>query len=1042
MNPEQQSKVLGGCEIASNQALRKPFGERVTDNFNDKSRVNSSLTILSACRRWIFFTVYALIALQIMSQSKLVLAVNPVLDINGTFPYLINKTTGQITEPRDYMDFENIYAPNDTYRENQTAQGRVYHLIKAFDFANYYQSDYWHYSSEDDLKLSAAPVANVHLCGQHLNWLESRINQSENLFKQGEQHVNLMSYVDSFGRPEAGTYYGHGYWLGSYYQCTKVSIHTAKYAAEECRSNPASSSCFDAQSSTLKSSNGNPTEMKMRYCIGKGRDQSWQDDDYVPTISYKIGLCLPETCETLSFRRHREQIERLMRYNMPDYTKSRINLNDMYCLPDKRSPIRSLPLSTRIFLGICGIWLMILLAATSVYSCYKRQQRDLRNIIIADQVHRDLSLCTAASAAAGNHQQIVVNQVSDHKLNSCCCEPSEHILNNGAMDRLLIMKVEQEAALNLNSGVELSRLTNELNDRTNTHLSMDSKSNASFSTSTSSSAITSGTNSTSSSWLNLAESPLIIKIVKALSIKENMREFQEPPLLLKNPEENRKLRINLNALDAIKCLCCILVIFGHIVFIHMQHLSNIVHTIELSYELYPRFLIAFFNFVDTFFIVSGMLTAYFIFKRFNEKTFSNPLVWFQISLLRLLRLSPVYVLVFWFTKTVTVYISEGPVWDYGTDKNSIKGLCINDHWWKSILYLGNLGTMQPLCILPAWSIVVDAQYSLVLPPIIFFIFKHKRLTYLSLLIAIIISSAKMSFQLANQTAVKTSDMAKIRLHVYPLISRFAAEFYNTAWNRIGPVAIGLLGGHMLYYYDIGKIKRWPWFMRGASFKFILILHVVIFFLPAIGRFTDQPDATNETDMTIFILSNATIKPIWSLINTIFLLRLVTDLRVNSVMARLMSHNLWHCLGKLCFASYLIHYEVILVLLKSRKEGLVDLNWSNAAREFSFAFLTSTVISYIIYILYEAPINKMITLAVSKPTYMKKVDDGTNNEKQLTVHNQQHIDHHCVGGGKFSASIDMNCIDRSSCKLSFNPDHKHLLHQQNHNQEHQIQQGIP
>jgi peptidoglycan/LPS O-acetylase OafA/YrhL len=396
----------------------------------------------------------------------------------------------------------------------------------------------------------------------------------------------------------------------------------------------------------------------------------------------------------------------------------------------------------------------------------------------------------------------------------------------------------------------------------------------------------------------------------------------------------------------------------------MQHLSNIVHTIELSYDIYPRTLIALFNFVDTFFIISGMLTAYFIFKRFNKTTFANPMIWLYISLMRLLRLSPVYILVFWFIKTTSVYMTDGPLWDYGTDDKSTKGLCINDHWWKSLLYVGNWGTMQPICILPAWSIIVDAQYSLVMPAMIYLIFKHKRLGYLLLLIPIVVSTTKMTIQLANQTAVKTSDMAKIRLHVYPLISRFAAEFYNTAWNRIGPVAIGIFGGHLLYLYEFGIIRRWPKFMYGLGFKLVLMLHVLIFLLPVIGRFTDDPKSTKETDTTIFILSNATIKPIWSVINTILLLRLITDLRSHSVLARLMSHNIWHCLGKLCFTSYLIHYEIILTLLKSR-ESLVDPNWSNVFREFSAVFLISTAISYIIYILYEAPINKLIVLVYSK-----------------------------------------------------------------------------
>lgn len=951
------------------------------------------------------FLLLLVIVLSIFITEE-ALSLNSVLDINGTFPYLINKTTREIIQPRDYMDFDNLYTPNEAYKINQTAQGRNYHLMKAFDFASYYQSDYWHYSDENDLRLSAQPVANEAKCAHQLDWLERKLNRSSStLFSRGEQHVNLASLIDSFGKPESGTYLGHGYWLGSYYQCKRTSIDIDKFDQEECRINndinnesckkfsqkTFSSPNIDSQTNNQKMLQSNdPTAhssanyIKARYCIGKVRDVDWpseKEDDYVPMISYKIGLCLPEVCQTLSIKKHRGQLERLMRFNMAEHYKSRLYLHDMYCSPDPKSPVREYKLSSRIFLGLISIWLITLCVSTVLYSCHKRNQKDLTNILIDEHNQRDQELCQELNNSNFKSELELgangCNLISIPFDGDNCDEFKKATAIKNYLGHNQTTSVLDDTKTLTNTQLLLIKAQSSFPDCKDHHISARDDLQTSLPSTTTNRPVSSNlsaTSSTLSSWLNLSEHPITMRILQALSIKENIREFQEPPLLLRESISSRNLRINLNSLDAIKCLCCVLVIFGHIIFIHMQHLSNIIQTMEISLDIYPRFLIAFFNFVDTFFIISGMLTAYFVFKRFNEKTFKSPMVWLSISFLRLLRLSPVYLLIFWFTKTMAIYVSEGPIWDYGTDKNSIKGLCINDHWWKSILYFGNLGTMQPLCILPAWSIIVDAQYSLIIPPILYLILKHKKFGYIFLLIAIMVSAANMSYQLATQTAVKTSDMAKIRLHVYPLISRFAAEFYNTAWNRIGPVAIGILGGHILYKYDVGKIRQWPWFMRGSSFKLILLLHIIIIILPVVSRLTDDPESTSETDLTIFVLSNSTIKPIWSLINTIFLLRLITDLRYHSVMARLMSHNIWHCLGKLCFVSYLIHYEIILILLKSREEGLLVTNWSNAAREFSIAFLISTVISYFVYILYEAPMNKLINLALAKPKYLGKIED--------------------------------------------------------------------
>lgn len=902
--------------------------------------------------------VTSLVALWLCIQSR-VEAINPVLNLNATFPYLINKTSGQVTEPRDYMDFENIYTPNDTYTRQTNAPRKLYHLIKAFDFANYYQTDHWHYSDTEDLRQSALPMANPSLCAIHLDWLEEKLNSSKtSLFGAGEQKITLMNLVDAFGKPAAETYQGRNQWLGSFEQCKRVSINLAKFEAAD-------------PTHWAHQLSGPGQTFRARYCVGKGRDVDWPaNDDYVPKITYKIGLCLPESCETLSIQNRRDQLERLMLFSMPDYIKPRLRLTDLYCLPDERSPVRSLSLSGRIFLSILAIWIVSVVACTLAYSCHKRHRRDLRTILRLQQVQiHDRS----ASLACDYEAQVRPDLAAKLQSQAVCLvadgdesQKERSLLKNSWFGRAQggIGQLSRRALDLAHKPVELEGLDSSSSSLRSSHPDSQSGTSADLH----------------------SNPPTWVRVAKSMSFKENLRDFMKPPAMLRDSGSVKKLRINLNALDAIKCLCCILVIFGHIVFIHMQHLSNIVLTIELSHQIYPRFLIAFFNFVDTFFIISGMLTAYFIFKRFDKHSFSNPKIWLQVILLRLIRLSPVYVLAFWFVKTLSVHLSEGPIWDYGTDKNSNKGLCINDHWWKSILYLGNVDSMQPLCILPAWSIIVDSQYSIIIPPVLFLLMRHKKLGYISLMLAIVVSTLKMSLQLMSQTAVKTSDMAKVRLHVYPLISRFAAEFYNSAWNRIGPVAIGIMGGHLLYLYDIKAIRKWPWYMRGAAFKFALFMHLFICILPTIGRFTDNPESRSETDVTIFVLSNASIKPIWSIINTILLLRLITDLRLSSTVARLMSHNLWHCMGKLCFASYLIHYEIIMFLLKSRPDGLPLPNWSTVLREFSTVFLISTVISYFIYILYESPVNKLssILLERSRPRRTNcSTDDQVKSDPAAT-----------------------------------------------------------
>lgn len=861
-------------------------------------------------------------------NSRVSGALNSVLDIERDYPYLLkasnNGTSKQIINPSDYMDFDNIYSPNETYKKTTSASTRNYHLLKAFDFANYFQSDYWHYSSEDDLRKSAWPVSNETLCGLQLDWLESQLVSKtagqQPVSQLGEQHVQLARLKDSFGRPQAGTLLGNNLWLGSYYECLRVAIDTREYLQEACDSDsPTPTTTMTMvdhacakQNAPVQSASPSDQSFKTRYCLAKVRPLDWPStwkDNYRPVISYKMAVCLPEACESVTVQQRKQQLASIMglqsKQQWPD-----MDLYDMYCLPDSRSPLRELSLSGKLLLCLCLVWLSTVVIGSLGYQRWLSRQLAVQTSRLG---------CDTTVGEPINSQQ-----------------------SKGPK-----MALKQQLAVAQASWPE---------------------------------------------WL--------VKVLEALSIRESFLELPRPPAALARLTES-ELRVNLNALDAIKCLCCILVVMGHVAFIHMQHMRNIELTIELSYMRHPRLLIAFFNFVDTFFMISGMLTAYFLLKRFNKHTFGDPRLWLQISLLRFLRLTPVYILVFWFAKTLSAHLSDGPIWDYATDERSPKGLCSRDNWWKSILYLGNWNTMQPLCILPAWSIIVDSQYSLVLPPLVYLLMRHKRLCYVAIAIAATGSTVHMSYQLANQTSVKASDMAGIRLHVYPLISRFAAEFYNTAWNRIGPVAIGLLGGRLLYLYDTRTIKRWPWYMRGVCFQLVLAGHLLILMMPAMA--TPGPPVAaagsvdlSSGDMALFVASNAAIKPIWSIINTILLLRLVTDLRSESAIARLMGHNFWHSMGKLCFTAYLIHYEIIMLLLGSRADGLVEPTWTNLGREFSATLLITLIISYVTYILYESPINRLVTVLFDTRKHRPRDCLNSNNNNTAATNDNGCVANHQLG----------------------------------------------
>lgn len=244
----------------------------------------------------------------------------------------------------------------------------------------------------------------------------------------------------------------------------------------------------------------------------------------------------------------------------------------------------------------------------------------------------------------------------------------------------------------------------------------------------------------------------------------------------------------------------------------------------------------------------------------------------------------------------------------------------------------------------------------------YYIDRNKTLGYTVLVIGTFVSTINMTRQFVTQSSVNADDMAKVRLHVYPMISRFSAEFYNAMCNRLGSLAIGMIGGHILYEYDTGKIKNWPWWMKGKMYKIVLYLHLIVIILPMISG--DRQDSSAKSNKMIFVLVNTTIKPIWCIINTILLLRLVMSANKISIFTRIINHNFWHMVAKLNYSLYLVHYELILYNQSQYIEGLRQPTWIYIIKEFLYILICSMPIAFFIYIVFEAPIYQLIKIVQS------------------------------------------------------------------------------
>lgn len=262
---------------------------------------------------------------------------------------LLDETKGKLVD--HYTSLEGRYL------------GSVYtaNYMRFFEFIGIYE-----YNSGDqeldeyNLNVSGQPVSNDVQCRQDLDTvinlfnrysMESGFNISQDHHIESKWKFQLANYLDSFGKPDNGVQYGNNLFLGAYSQCLSSHI----------------------EATDVETSNENPV-IKMRYCMGNSKLDSWSEmrlpshfnrtnEPYI-----NIALCLPETCDTRSGNKYLNELNRLMLYNIPEgFFHKRLHLDNIYCLPDERSPLRRYDWTFYVFVALILVWVAVLLLSNYRY---------------------------------------------------------------------------------------------------------------------------------------------------------------------------------------------------------------------------------------------------------------------------------------------------------------------------------------------------------------------------------------------------------------------------------------------------------------------------------------------------------------------------------------------------------------------------------------------------------------------------------------------------------------------------------------------------
>ena len=180
-------------------------------------------------------------------------------------------------------------------------------------------------------------------------------------------------------------------------------------------------------------------------------------------------------------------------------------------------------------------------------------------------------------------------------------------------------------------------------------------------------------------------------------------------------------------INGIRVLALFWIIFGHSFAFGMMYAVNNLDVLSWlenpAFQLITGGVLS----VDTFFVVSGFLTAIIFVRQASKKTLS-----FRFVLLyyihRYIRLTPTFILVMFVSIYLTPYFGRGPI--YPTEQGFETEECRKHYWWTAFLYIGNLINPASMCLPVSWYLFNDMQFHWIAPlSLIPFALGRKKIAY-------------------------------------------------------------------------------------------------------------------------------------------------------------------------------------------------------------------------------------------------------------------------------------------------------------------------
>lgn len=274
-----------------------------------------------------------------------------------------------------------------------------------------------------------------------------------------------------------------------------------------------------------------------------------------------------------------------------------------------------------------------------------------------------------------------------------------------------------------------------------------------------------------------ADEPLWLRALTVFSIARSMRT-----LLIAPDNED-----NILCLHGVRVLSMLWVIFANSVVFAALNFENLLHAANDLISMPAQVILNSSLSQDTFFTVSGVLTAVAFLKGLQGKTSTLPLLrnilYYYVH--RLVRVVPAYAVVLAVCASLIGYVADGPHWP-----PPLQQQC-QEQWWKNLLFINNYFiTIEHMCMSWTWFLANLMQFYWIAPLILVPFALGGRWKFVGFagvggLIAIHIVATVILELGVNGDVLRRQ-------------SEYFWHIYQQPWCRVAPYAMGLGLGYVLH----------------------------------------------------------------------------------------------------------------------------------------------------------------------------------------------------------------------------------------------------